>query len=155
MKGVNVLDLVLHYIGWMRAASEDVIRLKAARSYLKTVKTARLLARDVVIMICCAVFAGSGLALLPVTILLYAPWEAQTKMIVAGSLLLGYIGVSLFVFLRMFSQKKWMRLSHADELMDSVLGSVRERSSIRPAGAVCDEEVPGDGGRTRHRYTRT
>ena len=156
MRGVDAVDLVLRYVGWMKAASADVIKLRAAKSYLKTIKIVRLLVRDIMIMTCCVVFIGSGLALLPVVILLYAPWQTDTKMTAAVILLFVYIGVSLFVFLRMFSQRKWMHLSHADELMDAVMREVPDEPSVRNAcSRFPGEESGGNGGHSRQTHTRT
>jgi C4-dicarboxylate transporter len=155
MKGLDIIDLLLRYAGWMKTASADVVKLRAAKSYLKGIKAVRLLVRDIMVMTCCVVFIGSGLALLPVVILLYAPWEASTKMTAAVVLLFGYVAGSLLVFFRMFSQRKWMQLSRADELMDAVMGTLpNEPSAGRTYHGYSGEDGGGNGGHTPQTRTR-
>jgi len=99
----------------------DLVKIKAAVGYVNCVKVTRQLFILWCALVFCLVLLAIGLALIPIALCLFMPWSAETKAIVAISFALVYIIVPLILFIIVFSQKRWMRIFKADELVSSIL----------------------------------
>jgi hypothetical protein len=99
----------------------ELAKIRAAACYVNGVKVTRRLLILWCKLVFCLVLLGIGLALIPIALCLYMPWAPQTKAIVAISFGFVYIVVALLVMLDSFSQKRWMKVSGANELVNSVL----------------------------------
>ncbi len=99
----------------------DLVKIRAAVGYVNGVKVTRQLFMLWCALVFCLVLLAIGLALIPIALCLFMPWSAETKAIVAISFALVYIIVPLILLLTIFSQKRWMRISKANELVNSIL----------------------------------
>ena len=99
----------------------ELAKIRAAVCYVNGVKVTRRLLILWCMLVFCLVLLAIGLALIPIALCLYMPWSSETKAIVAISFGLVYIVVPLIVMINVFSQKRWMRISGASELVDSLL----------------------------------
>lgn len=101
--------------------SLELAKVKGAIYYLQAIKAAR----RVVILICLLLFVvtmiGAGLVLIPLALILWAPWPLETKVIVGvvvGGLYLFVPVISIAILL---SQKRWMRMTGADAIVRDIL----------------------------------
>ncbi len=101
-----------------RLASVDLARLKMSLLYIKGIKTSRLLLINLLGMVLCLVFLITSLIIFHTTLFLYAPWSIQTKMVVGILFATIYLLISIWVFLSIFSQDKWLHIFHADHMID-------------------------------------
>jgi len=91
--------------------------------YLKAIRTARsALIRLGALMFCLAIIAG-GAVLMPLALCLFMPWQPQTKALVAGAFSVVYIVAPLIAAIALMSEKRWMRIMHADALVNKVLNN--------------------------------
>lgn len=93
------------------------LKLRAAIYYLEVVKGAH----RILILVCVLVFVitlvGAGLVMVPLALLLFMPWDPTTKAvvgIVVGSV---YLLVPAAALLSLLSEKRWMRLTGATEVL--------------------------------------
>jgi hypothetical protein len=117
---------ILHgAVGWaVKTYVEPWIRLlkiKAATFYLEGVKGAR----RIVILLCLLVFVitliGAGFVLIPLALLLFAPWEPQTKAIVGIAIGAFYLLVPLVVMFLVLTEKRWMAVTGAQRMVKKLL----------------------------------
>ena len=99
----------------------DLVKIKAAVGYVNCVKVTRQLFILWCALVFCLVLLAIGLALIPIALCLFMPWSAETKAIVAIAFALVYIIVPLILLIVVFSQKRWMRIFKANELVSSIL----------------------------------
>lgn len=99
----------------------ELAKIRVAVCYVNGVKVTRRLFMLWCALLFCIALLVIGLALIPIALCLYMPWSAETKGIVAISFALVYIIVPLILLLMVFSQKRWMRISKANDLVSSIL----------------------------------
>jgi hypothetical protein len=99
----------------------ELAKIRAAACYVNGVKVTRRLLILWCKLVFCLVLLATGLALIPIALCLYMPWAPEIKAIVAISFGFVYMVVALLVMLDSFSQKRWMKVSGANELVDSLL----------------------------------
>jgi len=110
--------------GLIRSSLESLLQLakiRVAVCYVNGVKVTRRLLMLWCALAFCLVLLAVGLGMIPIALCLYMPWSLQTKAIVAISFALVYIIVPLTILLMVFSQKRWMRISKANDLVGSIL----------------------------------
>jgi hypothetical protein len=108
-------------IDWLRSTYLDpalrILKLRAAIWYLEGIKGARRL----LILVCLLVFVitliGAGLVLLPLALLLFMPWEPTTKAIVGVAIGAVYLLVPAIALVSLLSEKRWMRVTGATEVL--------------------------------------
>ena len=110
-------ELVRSYIGSLF----DLVKIRAAVGYVNGIKVTRRLFMLWCALVFCLVLLAIGLALIPIALCLFMPWSAETKAIVAIAFALVYIIVPLILLIVVFSQKRWMRIFKANELVSSIL----------------------------------
>ncbi len=95
----------------------DRLKLRVAICYLEGVKRAHrivLLAGAIVFVI---TLAGAGILLVPLALLLFAPWEPATKAMVGISIGAVLVLVPAVALTMLLSEKRWMRLTGATALL--------------------------------------
>jgi hypothetical protein len=94
-----------------------LLKLRAAIYYLEGVKGAR----RILILVCLLVFVitliGAGLVIIPLALLLFMPWEPTTKAIVGIVIGAIYLLVPVVALIPLLSQKRWMRVTGATEVL--------------------------------------
>jgi len=98
-----------------------VLKVKAAVFYLEGVKGAR----RVLILLCLLIFVitliGAGFVLIPISLLIFAPWEPQTKAIVGIAVGTVYLLVPLAAVLLVLTEKRWMEVTGAQDFVKKLL----------------------------------
>lgn len=117
----NILRIIIDWFG--KAYIDPSIRLakvKAAIYYLQAIKAAR----GVVIGICLLLFVltmiGAGLVLVPLALIMWAPWTNETKVIVGIIIGAVYVLVPVISAMVFLSQKRWMRMTGASTMLEDV-----------------------------------
>jgi hypothetical protein len=99
------------------------IRIRAVVHYLEAIRTVRRALIDLgAFMFCLAIIAG-GAVLMPLALCLFMPWQPQTKALVACAFGVVYIVAPLIVAIALMSEKRWMRITHADTMVNNVLNN--------------------------------
>lgn len=98
-----------------------MLKLRAAIYYLEGIKSAR----RVLLLLCLLIFVitliGAGLVLVPIALLLFMPWDPQTKAIVGLAIGLVYLLVPAIALISLLSEKRWMRLTGANEILKKLV----------------------------------
>jgi len=102
----------------------ELARLKVSLTYIRAIKTFRLLFMSLLGMGLCMVLLFMGLVLFHVTLFLYSPWNMETKMLVGFMCSAVYLLVTLLLFSKIFAQDKWLRIFHAEDIMKQLKGEV-------------------------------
>lgn len=106
-------------IDWLRETYlQPLIRMlkaQAAALYVEAIKGTR----RVIILLCLLIFTitliGAGLVLIPLALLLFMPWDPQTKAMVGIVVGAVYLLVPLAAMLPVFSEKRWISLTKAED----------------------------------------
>ena len=98
----------------------ELIKIRAAITYLGIIKSARRFVIMIAVAIFCAVIVACGFLLVPIALLLFMPWSAHTKAIVGIAIGAAYILIPLGVASTLLSEKRWLRITRADALLRSV-----------------------------------
>jgi hypothetical protein len=98
----------------------EITRLKMSLLYVRTIKTFRLLFMSLLSMGVCLVLLLAGIILLHISLFLYAPWSAETKMLVGIWSSVIYLLVSFALFSRIFAADKWLEIFHAEGIMEQL-----------------------------------
>lgn len=96
-------------------------KFRAVIYYLEAVRSARKAVILFGMLVFCLVIMAGGAILAPLALCLFMPWQSETKAIVACSFAAIYVLVPLVVSFALMSEKRWMRLTKAGELMNAVL----------------------------------
>ena len=97
------------------------VKVRAAIVYLNVIKRTRILTMLVCLLVLCVVVLACGFLLIPIALCLFMPWAPETKAIVAASFGAAYIIIPVIVVLVLLSQKRWMKVSHAAQLLKEAL----------------------------------
>jgi len=111
---------------WIKSSyiepSLKVVKLRAAIYYLEGVKGAH----RILILACMLVFVitliGAGLVMVPLALLIFMPWEPVTKAVVGIVIGAVYLLVPSVALITLLSEKRWMRLSGATEVLRKLAG---------------------------------
>jgi hypothetical protein len=98
----------------------ELFKIKAAIAYLSIIRGVRRLVIMVAVLVFCTVILACGFLLVPIALLLFMPWDPQTKAIVGIAVGAAYILVPLIVASVMLSENRWLRISRADELLRGI-----------------------------------
>ena len=104
------------------ACSHNADRLRMSLLYIKSIKTFRLLFISFLGVGACLVFLLAGLILLDVTLFMYAPLDAQTKMYIGLASTFTYFLIAGLLFHYIFLQETWMSMFNAKEMMKEIEG---------------------------------
>lgn len=99
----------------------DVAKVKATIYYLEAIKAIRLIVMLIAVLLFVVTMFGAGLVLIPIGLVIWAPWTLETKLLVA--LIIGgvYLLVPIIGVRILMSEARWMRLTRADKLVHTVL----------------------------------
>jgi hypothetical protein len=112
-------------VDWIKSTYVDpslrVLRLRAAICYLEGIKGAR----RILVLVCLLVFVITlicgGLVLVPVSLLLFMPWEPSTKAVVGIVIGGAYLMVPAIALSFLLSEKRWMRITGATEVLSKLV----------------------------------
>jgi|GEM_PF-4145436 len=97
------------------------IEVRAAKQYLKGIKSARQIFLATLYSQMFLILAGLSLILALLGLIYLLPIALATKILLISIFLLGTTTFCLFFFLKMNSEERWLRNSHADEILLKVL----------------------------------
>jgi len=117
--------IVSTLIDWLKRKYLDrmirMVKVQAANVYLEGIKGAR----RILILLCLLVFIitliGAGFVLIPVALLLFMPWEPQTKAIVGIAIGAVYLLIPLVGAIFVLSEKRWMAVTGARDMLNKLL----------------------------------
>jgi uncharacterized membrane protein YqjE len=117
--------LVEAIVDWLRKTFLDplirVVRAHAAAVYLEAIRGTRRVIVLLTVLIFTITLIGAGLVLIPLALLIFMPWDPQTKAtvgIIVGAL---YLLAPLAAMRPVFSEKRWMKFTHAEDTARRIL----------------------------------
>jgi hypothetical protein len=99
----------------------DVVKVEIAIRVVKAIGGARKLFMLLSVWIFLLTLIAVGLAMIPVALCVFMPWAPETKLIVALIFALIYIAVPVFLLLTLMSERRWLKMFHADELIQNII----------------------------------
>lgn len=112
--------LIQGIVDWLRETYLEPLVRSLRREAAGYVEEGARAARRVVLLLGLLIFVitliGAGLVLVPIALLLFMPWSPQTKAFVGLSVGLLYLLIPVVPLLWLFSERRWMRVTGADEL---------------------------------------
>ena len=103
------------------APSLQRAKIQAVMYYLQTIRSVRQAVMTLGVLALCMAMIAGGAVLIPLALCLLMPWQPLTKALVACAFGALYITVPLVVAIVLMSEKRWMRMTRADELVKNVL----------------------------------
>ncbi len=103
------------------APSLQRAKIRAVMYYLETIRSVRQAVMTLGVLAFCMAMIAGGAVLIPLALCLFMPWQPQTKALVACAFGAVYITVPLVVAVLLMSEKRWMRMTRADDLVRNVL----------------------------------
>ncbi len=133
--GDMVYDVTVGLLKEYKRTSIDLARIEIASMYIKIVKFVRQECMITVLIVLSAIMFANIVGVLQIAILFYAPWGVAWR--IAAALVLGIVAicVPLAVSLSFFSQRRWMEITKADEMLSRAMGSMHGSSDARQNGA--------------------
>jgi Na+-driven multidrug efflux pump len=101
--------------------SAQMLKIRAAAGYVQAVKAFRQQCLYLALIIFCLVMLAGALIIAPWMLILIAPWNTQTKVIAALILEALYIGVPASVLFYFVSEKRWLKSSGAEKILQDVM----------------------------------
>ena len=98
----------------------ELLKIKAVIALLGVIRGVRRAIIAVIAMVFCAAIVACGFLLVPIALLLFMPWEPQTKAIVGIAIGAAYILIPLAVISSLLSEKRWLRGLRLAELLRGV-----------------------------------
>ena len=108
-----IKDLIESYI----QTTLDLLKVETAIAYLNIIKGTRRFFIILALLLFCAVVFACGFLIIPIVLLLFMCWDPQTKVIVGIIIGAAYIFAPIIVGSTLLSQKRWMRMSRAKDLL--------------------------------------
>jgi len=118
----KLLSLVLRMA--FKALVESPLRrakIRAVIYYLEMIRTARKAVMALGVLMFCVLLMAAGAVLIPLALCLFMPWQPETKALVACAFGVVYVIGPLIVAMVLMSEKRWMRITRADKLLNDVL----------------------------------
>jgi len=116
-----VQSLFAGLLDWLRSAylnrSVRLLKVRAAVYYLNGVKRVHGILIHTCLVIFVITLITAGLVMIPLVMMLFAPWEAGTKLLVGLIIGLVYILAAAIALLVLLSEKRWMRLTGATDIL--------------------------------------
>ncbi|MBI5868138.1 MAG: hypothetical protein HZB43_07625 [candidate division Zixibacteria bacterium] len=119
----KLLSLVLRMA--FKALVESPLRrakIRAVIYYLEMIRAARKAVMALGVLMFCVLLMAGGAVLIPLALCLFMPWPPETKALVACAFGVVYVIGPLIVAMVLMSEKRWMRITRADRLLNDVLG---------------------------------
>jgi hypothetical protein len=122
--GDMAYDVTVGLFKEYKRTSIDLARIEIATMYLKIVKFVRQECMITVLIVLGSIMFANIVGVFQMAILFYAPWGVGWR--IAAALALGVIAICipLVVSLKFFSQRRWMEITKADEMLNRAMGSV-------------------------------
>jgi hypothetical protein len=98
----------------------QLVRIQAAQLYAQALKVARKHLLLLCVMLFGTMVSAIALVVIPVTLVLLAPWSTAIKVVCLLVLGSSYIAGTAWIFLVLFSEDKWMKFSGMDQLLDQI-----------------------------------
>ena len=95
----------------------DVVKVEVAIAIIKAIGGARKLFMLLSVWIFLLTLVAVGLAMIPVALCVFMPWEPTTKAIAGISLGAIYLLAPVIVLNILLSEKRWMRMTGATALL--------------------------------------
>jgi len=99
-------------------------RLRAAAQQLEMIECGRKAVVILAALMVCVVIMAGGILLIPLALCLFMPWQPHTKVLVGCLFGVVYLVAPLAAALSLVSERRWMRLAGANDVVNDVL---RER----------------------------
>jgi hypothetical protein len=117
-----LIDMI---VDWLKQEYLDrlirAVKVEAAKVYLEGMRVTRRVLILLSVMIFAVALIGAGFVLVPVALLMFMPWEPQTKAIVAIAIGAAYFLVPLAWIVYTFSEKRWMALTGTRDTLSKLL----------------------------------
>ena len=110
-------------IGLLKAYQDKTVELakiEAVSFYVKGVQVVRKHLILLILVIFSLMMLAAGLLVVPIVLILCAPWTMAVKAAVVFVFGAIYLAVPGSVLFHVFSEKRWMQISMADEWMNKV-----------------------------------
>lgn len=120
MKGLILFALLYKAMIRMKNLSQELTGVSTCIAYLKALKFLRTTALYFIGMAFCMTLFVSGMVILHIGILFYAPWPQSVRVTVTFIFAFVYVFLSGGIFLYLLSQKKWMQIFYADRFTSRV-----------------------------------
>ena len=114
-------DVLNQVLGLTLGRAFASLKIRAAVLYVNVIKKTRLVALLACLLILCVVVLACGFLLIPIALCLFMLWAPETRAIVAISFGAAYILIPVIVVLTLLSKRRWMKMSHAAQLLKEAL----------------------------------
>ncbi len=119
----TIFDSTIGLLQAWQKSSVQVVKIEAAKVYLKTIQKVRRQSLLLVSMLFCLLILAVAVVVMPVVLLVLSPLAVVTKFKLACALTVLEAGIAGFFLWSFFSQKNWMKITRSNEL---IADAVRE-----------------------------
>lgn len=110
-------DITVGLVKEYKRTTLDLAKIEIATLYVKAIKLIRQECMISVMIVFGAIIFANVLGVLQTAILLFAPWNVGWRIVAALGLGLLAFCLPLAVVLQLFSQRRWMEITKADDLL--------------------------------------
>ena len=122
-------DVTIGLIREYKKTTIDLAKIEFATMYVKAIKLIRRECMISTLIVFGVVIFANAMGVVQVAVLLYAPWSVPGR--IAAALSLGIVTsiLPLVIVLRLFSEKRWMEMTHADEITRKAVDGYQSNGS--------------------------
>lgn len=102
--------------------SFSLLRVELAAAALKAVDAVRKVYILFSIWIFLLTLIAAGLAMIPISICLFAPWSPATKLLVMLIFAVVYIAAPAALLMSFMSEKRWMKMTNGRQMVQKIVG---------------------------------
>ena len=125
IKGI-LAGVAVKLLDTYRHLSVQLLKIEAAKSYLRGVQVARLSAIGLVRMGLLIALIGVGVLLLHIGLFILLPWTVQAKAVLGMALGLAYVVIGIVALCAGMDEKTWMEKSGAAAMLKEATGQPRK-----------------------------
>lgn len=115
--GDVLYDVTIGLLKEYKRTTVDLAKIELATYYVKAVKLIRQECLISTLILFGVIIFANVMGIVQMAILLYAPWSIAARILLALSFTVVCSVVPLLIVLRLFSERRWMAITKADEFI--------------------------------------
>lgn len=116
-----IKGLLFALVGRYVKTAIEIVKVEVAIALIKAIASTRQVLMLLSVWIFLLTLIAVGLAMIPVALCVFTSWAPGTKLLVALGFAVIYIAVPLALLSSLMSERRWMKLFQADELVEKIV----------------------------------
>ena len=116
-----LMDATIGLVKQYQAKTLGLVKLEATAYYLRMMQLIHRQILVFLLVLFLVMVAAAGLVIVPLALLVLVPLTREAKLVLALLLAIADIGAPLLILNHFLSEKKWMEITKANEMIDHAM----------------------------------